>query len=319
MLSVVIPVFNAEKRLAICLDSVLNQSYNELEILIIDDGSSDNSYEICKSYKDTRIKLFRQVNGGVSKARNLGIENARGEYITFLDADDWLENDMYAKMLERFKYTDVDIVVGGFVRQHGNKTLPVLRREPAAVIRADRAIPELLRNRIFRGELCDKVYRRSLFEGIRLDEDIAVAEDLLINWQLFHKARKIYYEPIWGYHYVVNEESVCHAYTRKNLTHIRAIEKIMAMPSKSDYINRIVKGIYGRCLASNMLRMLLLKEDSFKTDIITCQKKLRKSWLSFLTAPCLSLRQRTGIIYSVLPMRMCKLLADVASLGQRNL
>ena len=97
LISVVIPVYNTEKYLKECIDSVINQSYNNLEIILVDDGSTDNSLEICNKYADMdkRIKVIHKNNGGLSDARNVGIENANGKYITFVDSDDFIENDMY--------------------------------------------------------------------------------------------------------------------------------------------------------------------------------------------------------------------------------
>lgn len=319
MLSVIIPLYNAEKSIEDCLRSVLQQTYNDLEIIIVDDGSQDKSYEICERFNDKRIRLYRQKNGGVSKARNLGIDKATGEYITFLDADDWIEEQTYEKMIAEFNNPTVDIVIGGFVRERNGVVIPILEKESEVVMRSGQAITELLRNRIFRGELWDKVYRRTLFKELRLDEDIAIAEDLLINWQLFHRATNICYLPVWGYHYVINEDSVCHHYTRKSLTHIKAIEKIISMPDKSDYINHIIMGIYARALASNILKMLITRDKNYGNDIMNCQSKLRKIINNSLFAPYLSLRQRLGIIYAVLPIKICAKLSDIASLGQRNL
>src|SRR5690606_10351532 len=107
-LSTIIPVYNAEDTLAYCLDSILNQSYPNFEVILVDDGSTDNSSELCKVYveKDLRIKYFRKENGGSASARNFGLSKANGEYISWIDADDWIENDMFEEFLQKFKDTD---------------------------------------------------------------------------------------------------------------------------------------------------------------------------------------------------------------------
>lgn len=111
-ISVIVPVYNAAKYLDECIQSIIKQTYPDLEILIIDDGSTDNSREICERYKnDTRLRVISKENGGVSDARNLGLSIASGKYITFVDADDVLEIDTYRLVMEAFKKHDPDMVI----------------------------------------------------------------------------------------------------------------------------------------------------------------------------------------------------------------
>ncbi len=320
-LSVIIPLYNNAGSIEKCLKSVITQTYNELEIIVVNDGSTDDSCEVVSKYAsiDKRIIMLQQKNSGVSTARNKGIETATGDYITFLDSDDWIEHDTYMKMMNGFSESEIDIVIGGFVREQAGMVIPVLDRGMESVMRSEDAILELLRNRIFRGELCDKIYRHNLFDNLRLDDDIAVAEDWLMNWKVFHKAKLIHYIPVLGYHYVINNNSVCHVFTRKNLSHIKGIERMLDIPDKSHYINHIIMGIYGRTLASNILKMLLIDENEYKKDIMDCQVKLRNCLVDAAFAPYLSIRQRVGIIYAAMPMKICSMLAGYAKRWQRNM
>ena len=111
LISIIVPVYNAEKYIERCLNSLINQTYNYIEILCIDDGSKDNSYNIIKEFKDKRIKLLRQENAGPAKARNLGLKNSNGEYIMFCDADDYYEPNMCELMLETIIKQNVDFVI----------------------------------------------------------------------------------------------------------------------------------------------------------------------------------------------------------------
>lgn len=111
LISIILPVYNAEKYIERALKSLINQSYKNIEILCIDDGSKDNSYNIIKEFKDERIKLFRQENSGPAKARNVGLSNSKGEYIMFCDADDWYEPNMCELMLETIIKQNVDFVL----------------------------------------------------------------------------------------------------------------------------------------------------------------------------------------------------------------
>lgn len=116
--SVIIPIYNSKKFLNRCLDSIVNQTLKEIEIICINDGSTDKSEEIVKSYNDERIVLISQENSGISVTRNRGMAIARGEYIGFVDSDDWLDLDFYEKLYEAAKKNDADIATAGIIRLH---------------------------------------------------------------------------------------------------------------------------------------------------------------------------------------------------------
>lgn len=321
MLSIIVPVYNAEKFLYRCIESILAQTYTDFELLLVNDGSIDCSLEICEQYikQDKRVKIFTQKNCGVSVARNTGIENATGEFVTFVDADDWIEPQMYEKMMKRFsEEMSVDIVIGGFVRQKSDRIIPVLKKKEETIYATKDALQELLVGKIFRGELCDKIYRKNLLDDIRLDPSITVAEDLLFNWLVFQKARRILYYPIWAYHYEINQESATNKFSEKNLTYITAVEKMMQSTYEDDVIMRTLYGVYGRCLASTFFRMVLTDMGHFRTGCTQLQEVVRSNYLKFIVSPKLSLRQRLGITYAALPLWVCSILANIAKLGQRN-
>ena len=123
MVSIIVPVYNVGAYLRKCLDSILNQTYRELEILVIDDGSTDRSGKICDEYrKDRRVRVFHTENRGLSCARNLGLDEAKGEWIGFVDADDWIEPDMYELLIGKAVETGADIVECGWFREYSNRT-----------------------------------------------------------------------------------------------------------------------------------------------------------------------------------------------------
>ena len=124
-ISVVVPIFNVELYLNRCIESILAQLYLNLEVLLIDDGSTDNSLLICREYekKDARVKVYTQQNKGVSEARNLGIQHATGEFITFVDPDDWIEPRMYESMLNRIKMDNSDICLCDYAVIKNNKKI----------------------------------------------------------------------------------------------------------------------------------------------------------------------------------------------------
>ncbi|MGI5880038.1 MAG: glycosyltransferase [Syntrophomonadaceae bacterium] len=130
-LSVIVPVYNAKKYLRQCIDSILSQDFTELELILINDGSMDGSGAICDEFagRDSRVKVVHGINEGVSKARNKGMEMALGEYIGFVDADDWIEANMYSEMLNMINHYQADMGICGFIRDDGvvirNRLLPV--------------------------------------------------------------------------------------------------------------------------------------------------------------------------------------------------
>ena len=321
-LSVVIPVYMMERYLSRCLTSILNQTYKNIEVILVDDGSTDRSLLICREFekKDSRVKVLCQENLGVSSARNQGIATASGEFITFVDADDWLDLDTYERKMRALQqYRGVDIIIGGFVRQQGEEQIPVLKKEGERIFSSHEAILEMLTYKIFRGELCDKIYRRTLFHGVELNSKIAVAEDLLMNWELFFRARKIMYYPIWGYHYVVNENSATQKFSLKMLTEIDALDIMLEKRGIERDVYTMLQGVYGRRLASFILKMLLTESAEYEEKVREYQKKLRGKFFQYSLAPKLSLRQRAGIFYAACPYILCKIMARVAKKWQRNL
>ena len=113
LVSIVVPVYNVEKYLKRCVDSIINQSYNNIEILLVDDGSTDSSGKICDDYlkKDSRIKVIHKQNGGLSDARNFGIDKSTGDYLSFIDSDDWIEKDMIMNLFNSIINEKSDISI----------------------------------------------------------------------------------------------------------------------------------------------------------------------------------------------------------------
>ena len=116
LISIIVPIYNVEKYLRQCLDSILNQTYQNFECLLINDGSPDNSADICREYveKDSRFKYFEKENGGLSDARNYGIRQSKGSYITFVDSDDWLEENAVEILMKRAEETGADLIYFNF-------------------------------------------------------------------------------------------------------------------------------------------------------------------------------------------------------------
>lgn len=181
MISVIIPVYNGEKDIKACLDSILTQTDTDLEILVTDDGSEDSTLSVCRKIaaEDSRVRLFHQENAGVSAARNRGLGEAKGEYVTFVDADDLLPPNAIAA-LRRGMGTDTDFVIGSHSCFRG--------RWERQVTHTPAEPPDALASL-----MCGKLYRRSLIEenGIRFREGLPYGEDTVFNLQYYKCARKV--------------------------------------------------------------------------------------------------------------------------------
>lgn len=225
-ISVIVPVYNAEKSIVRCLDSIKSQTYSDFEAILVNDGSKDSSKSICEEYcrKDNRFRLINQENAGPSKARNRGIDEAKSEYLAFVDSDDYIEPDMLEKLFEGAKSFGADLVVCGYYKENerGNMRAYSSKYEPG----------------VYTGEELEKIAVDSIdvgvsenippYSGIRLvkkscmenpslrfNTDIYRSEDYLIWNILFSRIRclcLITDRPL--YHYIVNETSITHSYVK---------------------------------------------------------------------------------------------------------
>ena len=164
LISIIVPAYNVGIYIEDCLNSLLNQTYKNLEIIVIDDGSKDTTADISDelSVRDKRIKVFHTCNFGVSYARNIGLDNANGDYIGFVDADDWVDTDMYEKLLQEIIEKGADASGGGYIREDENGGCITLRkREAKSYSRKDilQEIFSLKSRKILYWELCDKLFK----------------------------------------------------------------------------------------------------------------------------------------------------------------
>ena len=211
--SIIVPVYNVEKYLDKCIESIVNQTYRNIEIILVDDGSPDKCPEICNEWakKDDRIKVIHKENGGLSSARNAALEIAQGDYITFVGRDDWIENDMIQSMLTCAAKNDADIVCCGFYFDNVDTTGHLQKFEKAEYENEEIVLNLLLDN--IRPEVCSKLYSAELINQFRFDESIKYAEDLPFNFYLMLKAKKLCCTGMLFYHYLLNSgNSITTAY-----------------------------------------------------------------------------------------------------------
>lgn len=210
-ISIIVPVYNAAKYLPQCIDSILNQTFTDFELILVNDGSSDNSEEICLDYKnkDSRIKYISKENGGAASARKVGLENATAEYVGWVDADDWVDIDMFDTLYKSAATQNADIVACGVSQEYAN-------RQNILVPNTDeyQKSVDLL---IF--SYCNKIIKKNLFDKSDISFPVGTAEyeDVSVTFKLISNTNDILFIPQSFYHYRMGSASVTHSANAEKL------------------------------------------------------------------------------------------------------
>lgn len=219
-ISVIIPVYNVEKYLSACIKSILNQTHRNLELILIDDGSKDNSGQICDEFakKDSRIRVIHQENGGVSVARNKGVDISEGDYIAFVDSDDFVAPNMYESLLKAIKRTDADMALCNYrkVDEEG-ATISEYTYVQNEVVSGEKALEWLEREHNWSYVVVwPKLYHRSVFENIRFKEKV-ICEDEFAVHHIFLKCKKIV---------TISDSLYCYRYNPSSITSVNTIRRL---------------------------------------------------------------------------------------------
>lgn len=289
--SIVVPVYNAEKYLGYTISSIIKQTYRNIEIILINDGSTDDSLQICRNYAeiDERIRVIDIPNGGVSRARNRGIEEATGRYIQFVDSDDVIAETMTGQLVNVMELYDTDMVVCGmkYVLLEGNRVLKMEDWLPDYLgkecVLSQRMFLEdfsriLLYTVLLEGP-CNKLYKKEYFEekNIRFPEGRELGEDFLLNLQYFREMKRVVFISDVLYYYVQwNSESLTQCY-RSNLfeNQISLIEEYENFLHEQhvwekenvEYFYQYVAGYIIRCLKSLFDERIVWSEDKIKLEL----------------------------------------------------
>ena len=235
-ISIITPVYNAEKYIARCIESVLNQELKDIEMILVDDGSSDKTGIICDHYanEDKRIKVIHKKNEGVSCARNVGLKNANGKYVLFVDADDWLEDDMCSEMYNLATINDSEVIISEYYNYYENvdkNERIILKDYPK-----ETTFLELITEdgNGYGGFPWNKLIKRNLIDKM-FNEDIHYYENLLFFLENFNEKTKysVLHKPL--YHYCINDTSAVHSkkFNVKRITSLRALSlAINLVPEK---------------------------------------------------------------------------------------
>lgn len=213
--SIIVPVYNAEACLRRCVESVLNQEYADFELLLADDGSRDGSGRICDEYAaaDSRVRVFHKENSGVSDSRNLCLDQARGRYLQFLDADDWITANATKLLVQAMEEHLCDLVISDFYRVVGERVSPKGDIDEAQVLSREEYASHMMENpaNYYYGVLWNKLYRREIVERhhLRMDPAISWCEDFMFNLEYIRRAETFFALQVPVYYYVKTKGSLC--------------------------------------------------------------------------------------------------------------
>ena len=237
LISVIVPVYKAEAYLDKCVQSIRNQTYANLEIILVNDGSPDRCGEMCDAYakEDARIRVFHKVNGGQSSARNLGLDQMRGEYVGFVDSDDWIEPDMYSHLYNLIDKHKGQIACCGITKDYPDGKFSYFnylypQDNQVRVMQTSEALRETLQNFRVTYSPCDKLYHKDCFIGLRMTEGKNY-EDMEILPKWVERAQTVVYDPTPKYHYIMTDSSTI----RGTYNLRRMVEADVAWEKAEDY------------------------------------------------------------------------------------
>ena len=282
LISVIIPVYNVAADLPRCLDSILAQTYPHIEIIAVDDGSTDGSGAILDDYckKYANVRGVHKENGGVTSARLRGVQEASGDWIGFVDGDDEIEPDMYVRLIANAKKYRADISHCGYQMVFADGRVNYFYNT-GVVEQHDKiqAVRELLSGERIEPGLCNKLFRKELFRGWEMDESIRINEDLLMNYYLFKAADRTVFDDWCPYHYIVRSTSASRAKLNPHKIYdpIRVKEIIrrsapgdLQTDAQRAYINTCINAYHGLLVAGaayredlRKVRSLLKQETGF--------------------------------------------------------
>lgn len=234
LVSVIVPVYNADNYFGNCVESIINQTYKNIEIILVDDESKDNAGKMCDEYakKDDRIIVIHKKNGGASSTRNVGLKKAKGEIVCFVDCDDYLELNMIEVMVDEMNKNDSDIVVCKFFFKDGDKLIPNEGDTSDVKIGLD-YMKYILNGNISDISVWSKIFKKSVLEDIWFDETIAIYEDFLFLFKVLEKNVKITYIDNFFYYYVKRPDSAMNTLNVvKRIKNYKVLVEIYGMAKK---------------------------------------------------------------------------------------
>lgn len=289
--SVIVPVYNAQEYLKRCVDSILKQTYTDMEVILIDDGSTDRSAEICKEYaaKDERVRYIFQENAGPDYARKKGVQASIGEYLTFADADDYVDSDMIEKMYQELNGRNCDMVCSQAKRVDDSGRIWDITKVPVEGILCESvqdAMTQFFVTRYISGSYYAKLYRRELLEEYEFVKDSLIGEDITAVLYALGKAKRVFVMPDAFYYYYWNGNSISHSgYTDRHYVSLQNYIELRDELFSKQYIEaHYIAGFfaeYEMAVATAMSRNW--RRDARAIRVL--REDLRKNWKAIVSNP----------------------------------
>lgn len=278
-ISVIVPIYNIDRYLGICIESIINQTYKNLEIILVDDGSPDRCPEICDLYakKDDRIKVIHKQNGGLVSARKTGILAATGSYVGYVDGDDWIGPGFFETLYATIATSESDVVCAGFSRDLFHKSVQFVNAYPAGIYKGKRLIA-LQENMLSYGDfyrpgittyVWNKLFKRELLYKFQMhvDDRITIGEDAAVTYPLLMKCKSVYISDCVAYHYRQREDSMLKkndtfVAEQKKLRYLYEYMKCFAKNYDGNLIEQVIDYVLGICIMRSGGK---LPDDSYST------------------------------------------------------
>lgn len=310
-ISVIIPIYNAEKYIERCVDSLLQQTMKDFEIVIVDDGSTDHTSDICEMYQehDERIRVFHQKQSGVAVARNTGVGLARGEWIAFIDADDYVEEDYLQKLFQLVCDNQAQMsIVGAFDTDESSGRILGRSKTVIGTYNAENAIKMFLHHQGIICVMWGKLFAKSLFKNIFFSRENVVGEDLAVFYRLIDQCKCIAIDTSARYyHYMIHEHSLIHSCSlEERVKEINTIDSIIFFIHKK-YPNLIDDAYYFKY--AQLQGYLAVTRKIYSTEQEDIYKALKKQYLELHTYLKNQLKIKEKIkfwLYRLIPIQILK-------------
>lgn len=311
-LSIIVPVYKVESVLGTCVESILAQTFRDFELILVDDGSPDRCGEMCEEWarKDARIRVVHKENGGLSDARNAGIDVARGDCIGFVDGDDCIAPEMFEVLVRNMREHNADISMCGYVNVYPAGPKKRCMDRTVRVWNQEEAIRNILKGKALSVHAVTKLYARKLFDGVRYKKGV-VSEDAYIIMDIMDRVRTAVFTPLGLYYYVHRAESInTGAYTPRDLTRIEGHWKnYLYIREKFPHLQRLA---FERYLAANAFvasKSVLSGVGTDTPEIRECLAVLKRNIPAILRAEYLRTRRKAMILLMLADKRLYRMVS----------
>ena len=323
MLSIIVPVYNTSRYLNKCVDSLLQQTYTDIEIILVNDGSTDDSGKICDEYskKDSRVKIIHKNNGGLISAWVEGTKQCHGEYVGYVDSDDWVENTYFEKLMRPIKLYNCDVSICGFTVMGKNKNIvdPALCAEG---IYNGESIEQLKQNYYngynIQNSRWTKIFDKELILSHvdELDYSITLCEDQTITVRAILDASSIYISRTYGYYYRVNDSSMSHLFNQKLLSNFEKVYVSVTQAfEKKGYMNEYVLQSFVN-EAISVIGLIIYSSESIKKRVQYLQLFRNQQSVNYLfsSETSIGIKKKWKIIYYMVKFRFDYVLCALATI-----